>query len=164
MRKAIFLDRDGVINHDPGDYTKTPEEFRLLPGVISALNLLKDSGFDFIVITNQGGIARGLYSLADFEAIDQKMHALLKAGGIHVLETFFCPHYPDSGLCLCRKPHSLLVEKAVAKYQISVADSWLIGDKDRDIHCAEGAGVRGVKTGTNSSLIPVVKSILEVSG
>jgi D-glycero-D-manno-heptose 1,7-bisphosphate phosphatase len=162
MRKAIFLDRDGVINHDPGDYTRTPEEFRLLPGVISALNLLKASGFEFIVITNQGGIARGLYGLSDFEAIDQKMHALLHEGGIHVLETFFCPHYPDFGRCLCRKPDSLLVEKAIAKYRISAADSWMIGDKERDIQCAEGAGVRGLKISTNHSILPVVKSILEV--
>lgn len=164
MRKAIFLDRDGVVNHDPGDYTKTPEEFTLLPGVISALNLLRASDFEFVVITNQGGIARGLYSLADFEAIDRKMHALLNEGGIKVLETFFCPHYPDSGVCLCRKPHSLMIEKAIAKYQISAGASWMIGDKDRDIQCAEGAGVRGLKTSTNSSLLPVAKSILEVSG
>lgn len=153
MRKVIFLDRDGVINHDPGDYTKSADDFHILPDVFEALRKLNYLNFDLIVITNQGGIAKGLYSLKDFYAIDQKMHAAFQEHNIKVLETFFCPHHPDFGRCLCRKPHSLLVQKAIGKYQVSIEDSVLVGDKERDIQCAEGAGVRGVLIPTNAPLL-----------
>lgn len=153
MRKVVFLDRDGVINHDPGDYTKSAEDFQILPGVFEALRKLNHLNFDLIVITNQGGIAKGLYSLEDFYAIDQKMHTAFQEKNIRVLETFFCPHHPDYGRCLCRKPHSLMVQKAIGKYQVSIEDSVLVGDKERDVQCAEGAGVRGVLIPTNAPIL-----------
>lgn len=152
MRKAVFLDRDGVINHDPGDYTKSVSEFQFLPGIFETLKILNELGFELVVITNQGGIAKGLYTLDDFYAIDTKMHAGFREHSIQVLQTFFCPHHPDFGKCLCRKPHSLLVQKALGKYNLSALDSVMVGDKERDVQCAEGAGVRGVKVSTNALL------------
>ena len=152
MRKVVFLDRDGVINYDPGDYTKSADDFQILPDVHKTLHRLNELEFDLIVITNQGGIAKGLYSLQDFYKIDQKMHASFKEHNVQVLETFFCPHHPDFGRCLCRKPNSLLVQKAIGKYEVSVEKSVLIGDKERDVKCAEGAGVRGVQIPTNAPL------------
>lgn len=152
MQKAIFLDRDGVINHDPGDYTKSVEEFHFLPGIFDALRLLNAHGFKIVVITNQGGIARGKYTLQDFRAIDALMHQRFQQENIHVLQTFFCPHHDAVESCLCRKPHSLLVERALAKYHLSAENSLMVGDKQRDVQCAEGAGVKGILIPTNDLL------------
>jgi len=161
MRKAVFLDRDGVINHDPGDYTKSVSEFQFLPGIFESLKILNDRGFELVVITNQGGIAKGLYSLDDFYAIDAKMHAGFREHNVRVLETFFCPHHPDFGKCLCRKPHSLLVQKALGKHNLSAPQSVLVGDKERDVQCAEGAGVRGVLIPTNASLADYLSQLTQ---
>lgn len=152
MQKAVFLDRDGVINHDPGDYTKNVDEFHFLPGLFDTLRLINAYGFEIIVVTNQGGIARGIYSLQDFKKTDAYMHKRFQEEHIRVMPTFFCPHHELAGKCLCRKPKSLLVERAIARYQISAADSVFVGDKERDIACAEGAGVRGILIPTNALL------------
>lgn len=152
MRKAVFLDRDGIINHDPGDYTKSVTEFQILPGVLEALQQLNQVGFELVVITNQGGIAKGLYSLSDFYAIDANMHNIFSEHNIRVLRTYFCPHHPDYGRCLCRKPQSLMVEKALHQFDLDAASSVMVGDKERDVQCAEGAGVKGVQVPTNANL------------
>lgn len=152
MRKAVFLDRDGVINHDPGDYTKSVVEFQFLPGVMEALQQLNHAGFDLVVITNQGGVARGLYTFSDFYAIDAYMHNAFRQNKIRVLGTFFCPHHPEHGRCLCRKPQSLMVERALHQFDLDAGSSVMVGDKERDVHCAEGAGVRGVQIPTNAIL------------
>lgn len=146
------MDRDGVINHDPGDYTKHVSEFKFLPGIAETLRLFSKSGFDLVVITNQGGIAKGLYTLDDFYEIDAHMHGFFTEQGVKVLQTYFCPHHPDFGKCLCRKPASLMVQKALQKYAISPHQSFMVGDKQRDVDCAEGAGVKGVLIGTNDLL------------
>jgi D-glycero-D-manno-heptose 1,7-bisphosphate phosphatase len=157
MKKAIFLDRDGVINHDPGEYTKSVNEFHFLPNVFETLKILQDLNYVFVVITNQGGIAKGLYSRKDFDSIDRFMHGKFDENGINLLETFFCPHHPDFGRCLCRKPLSLMILKSLAKHDIDPASSFLIGDKERDILCAENAGVRGVLIPTNGSILDGLK-------
>lgn len=152
MRKAIFLDRDGIINHDPGDYTKSVDEFEFLSGVFEALRKLNQQGFELVVITNQGGIARGLYSIQDFYTIDEYMHQSFRNEQIKVLGTYFCPHHPEGGRCLCRKPQSLMVERALQKFNLDPGMSVMVGDKERDVQCAEGAGVRGVLMPTNENL------------
>lgn len=152
MQKAVFLDRDGVINHDPGDYTKNISEFHFLPGIFESLRILNQAGYQLVVVTNQGGIARGKYSLEDFRETDSFMHQRFREEQVRVLQTFFCPHHDLIGNCLCRKPKSLLVERALAKYHLSAADSFFVGDKKRDVECAEAAGVRGVLIDTNDLL------------
>lgn len=152
MQKAVFLDRDGVINHDPGDYTTNVKDFILLPDVIETLQRFQNLGFQLFVITNQGGIAKGMYTHEAFKAIDDYMHSQLKANHILISETFYCPHHPDFGRCLCRKPLSGLILKAIAKYKINPALSYMVGDKERDIICAENAGVKGILIPTNSSM------------
>lgn len=152
MQKAIFLDRDGVINHDPGTYTSKVDDFRFLDGIFDALRKLNNEGYALVVITNQGGISRGIYSVADFMEIDTFMHQRLKAEGITVLGTLFCPHHSDIENCLCRKPKSLLVERAIARFQLSASESAMVGDKQRDVECAENAGVAGLMVPTNSTL------------
>lgn len=155
MKKAIFLDRDGVINHDPGDYTTSITEFTILPDVISTLIRWSEQGYVIVVITNQGGIAKERYTLDDFYEIDDYMKSKFLEAGVNYLETYFCPHHDAISHCLCRKPHSGMVEKAVAKHGIDPNQSVMIGDKWRDLEAAEGAGVKGIKIDVNQSLTTI---------
>ncbi len=141
--KAAFLDRDGVLNHEIGDYVKNVEEFKLLPHVIHNLKQLYEAGFLLIVITNQGGIAKQLYDKTTLENIHNKLIEELNAHSIKITEIFYCPHHPISGNCLCRKPEHILVQKAISKYSIDCDKSFFIGDNQRDIDCAKSANVEG---------------------
>ncbi len=152
MSKALFLDRDGVINHDPGDYTCSPEEFVFNPGIFSFLREMQKRGYRLVVVTNQAGISKGLYSLETFHAINQKMLAGLAAEGIYPDEVYFCRHHPDFGKCLCRKPGSLFIEKALARFGYDKSRSFMIGDRERDVEAAESAGIKGFLVPVNSIL------------
>lgn len=158
MNKAVFLDRDGVINHDPGDYTKNLSEFEILPNVIETLKEMHDDGFLLIGITNQGGIAKGLYTEKEVDEIHTFLNQECLKLGFQFTEIYYCPHHPDFSNCLCRKPKSLLVEKAITRFNIDPKHSVFFGDKTRDVECANGAGVEGVKTETNSSLADAWKN------
>lgn len=158
MRKAVFLDRDGVLNRERGEYTFRQEDFEVLPDVVTALKELVAEGYILIVVSNQGGIAKSLYSKADFLLLDDLLKTELKDSGVEIAETYFCPHHQDYGKCMCRKPKSLLFEKAVAKYDIDVSTSFCIGDKERDIFAAEAIGIQGVLIPANSSLLKAVNS------
>ncbi len=152
MKKAIFLDRDGVINHDPGDYTTSITEFTILPDVIPALVQWSEKGYIIVVITNQGGIAKERYTFDDFYEIDDYMKSKFLEAGVAYVETYFCPHHDAISHCLCRKPHSGMIEKAIAKHGIDPDQSVMIGDKWRDLEAAQGAGVKGIKIDVNQSL------------
>lgn len=156
LRPAVFLDRDGVINHDPGDYTTNIKEFAILPDVIDTLKKWTDSGYCIIVITNQGGIAKKKYSFSDFEEINNYMAKEFTDAGIDFIETYFCPHHDAISHCLCRKPHSGMIEKAIHRHGIDPNRSVMIGDKYRDVEAGEGAGVRGIKIDVNQSLKTVL--------
>lgn len=144
LKKAVFLDRDGVINHEVGDYIMRLEDFKILPHVFDGLKKLQDAGFLLVVITNQGGIAKGLYTHETFHQMHQYLDEELAKHQVSLTEVYYCPHHPFSGECLCRKPGSLLVEKAISKYKIDPAQSWFIGDKQRDIDAGNAAGVKGI--------------------
>jgi D-glycero-D-manno-heptose 1,7-bisphosphate phosphatase len=150
--KVAFLDRDGVINHDPGDYTRSLKEFTILPGVVETLKSLSLVGYSIVVITNQGGIAKGQYLTSDFYEIDAYMRGVFSNAGIRFLETYFCPHHEEFSRCLCRKPGSGMLEKAIARHGIDPEASFMIGDKERDLQAAARAGVKGVKTDVNQDL------------
>lgn len=158
--KAVFLDRDGVINHDPGDYTRSLEEFHVLPTVFEALKQLQDAGFLLVLITNQGGIAKGQYT---HEAVD-KIHTSFVTScaehGIAITGIYYSPHHPDFGESLSRKPGGLMIEKACARYNIDPSVSWMIGDKARDIEAGNSAGVPGIQIPVNSDLIDVVPQLI----
>jgi D-glycero-D-manno-heptose 1,7-bisphosphate phosphatase len=143
MSKAVFLDRDGVINLEIGDYIKRKEDFKLLPHAVKHIAALHQKGVKVIVITNQGGIAKGFYDHQVLTEINAMMHTAIEAAGGKITEVYYCPHHPDFGECLCRKPGSLLAQKAVAKHAITAEQSVFIGDKQRDVECAEGAGIKG---------------------
>ena len=160
MNKAVFLDRDGVINLEVGDYIQRVTDFKVLPHAIQNIKKLVENNYKIIVITNQGGIAKGLYSLNDLAIMHQLMIEEVEKGGGKFDEIYFCPHHPESGACLCRKPGSLMVEKGIAKYNIDPKQSVFIGDKERDIVAANGAGVRGVLIHENQDWSFVVDELL----
>ena len=153
FKNAIFLDRDGIINHDPGDYTKSVEEFTILSTVMETLEKWTKKGYGLIVITNQAGIDKGLYGHEEVEAIHQYLQGECIKKGFEIAAFYYCPHHPDfSGKCLCRKPGSLMVEKGLHKFGLDPKNCVLIGDKKRDIEAGEKAGVRGVLQRTNDPI------------
>ena len=160
LSKAIFLDRDGVINHDPGDYTKSVDEFTLLPTVLEALQELQLLGYKLILITNQGGIAKGLYDHKDVHAIHEHLRALCAEKGIEITDIFYSPHHPNYGESLTRKPGGLMLEKACAKHHIDPSQSWMIGDKSRDIEAGEAAGIAGLQIPVNADLLDYVPQLM----
>jgi D-glycero-D-manno-heptose 1,7-bisphosphate phosphatase len=142
MNKCVFLDRDGVLNQEMGDYVFRPDDFHIPDGTVEALHLLKAAGYLLIVVTNQAGIAKGLYERSDVWAC----HNYLQAQCGYLLDDlYFCPHHPDySTESLLRKPNSLMLEKAMAKYNIDRSASWMIGDRPRDVQAGRRAGVRTI--------------------
>ena len=161
LRPCLFLDRDGVINHDPGDYTKNLSEFTILPTVMEALTLAKDAGFEVVLITNQGGLAKGLYTHEDVAVIHAHLKDVCEENGTPILDIFYSPHHPSTGKSLSRKPGSLMVERACAKHQLDPARSWMVGDKQRDLDAASPVGVRGVLIEPNAPLLDAVNFILD---
>ncbi|MGY8940792.1 MAG: HAD-IIIA family hydrolase [Flavobacteriales bacterium] len=160
LGKAIFLDRDGVINHDPGDYTTCLAEFTLLPTVVNSLKTLHDAGYALIVITNQGGIAKGLYGHAEVAEIHAHFRQLCANSGVELTDIFYSPHHPDYGESLSRKPGSLMIEKACAKHGIDPKKSWMVGDKTRDLEAGAGAGVEGILLPVNGDLSEILDQLI----
>lgn len=159
MNKAVFLDRDGVINHDPDDYTYLLTETTILPGIIAFAKKVVSKGYKIIVITNQGGIDKGRYGHEDVEKVNGFIKTEFAKAGVEIEDFFYCPHHNAIQNCLCRKPDSLLLERGLYKYNAAASQSYFIGDKWRDIECAEKAGVKGLKIDVNvisDSLIDLI--------
>jgi D-glycero-D-manno-heptose 1,7-bisphosphate phosphatase len=159
MRKAIFFDRDGVLNFDHGDYVTCLEDFKILDGVGEALHHWKSEGWMFFVITNQAGINKGLYTHADLHSFHKVLVDFLQTFDVEITEYYYSPYHPDYCNSINRKPDSLLIERAIAKYHIEAASSWMIGDRDRDIEAAEKAGVRAIKVAVNDDLRKLIGTI-----
>jgi D-glycero-D-manno-heptose 1,7-bisphosphate phosphatase len=138
-QKAVFLDRDGVINIDKG-YVWRREDFEWTAGLFDALRAFQSRGYLLIVVTNQSGIARGFYTEEDFAALSRYMVDELSHQGIQITKIYHCPHAPDEG-CKCRKPQPKMLTDAAREYDIDMAHSYLIGDKESDIEAALSAGV-----------------------
>lgn len=160
MNKAVFLDRDGVINFDPGDYTFKPEEFKINEGIIQNLKRLHENGFLLIIITNQGGISKQIYTHDHVEVIHKYLAEELDKVNVQLTEIYYCPHHSVNENCICRKPNSLLIEKAIARFNIDPKKSFMIGDKMRDVEAAEKAGIKGIKVGLNENIEKYVDEIL----
>lgn len=155
---ALFLDRDGVINRERGMHTWRPEEFEVLPGVGQAINQAHRAGLLVIVVTNQSGIGLGLYDHADVERLHMLLGKQLSLEGAWVDAIYYCPHHPQQGRCLCRKPGSLLFERAIARYTVDVSRSLMVGDRQRDVDAAAAAGIRGVLVPADAPLLPVLQN------
>lgn len=158
MKKAIFLDRDGVINFERG-YTHRLEDFVILPDVMDVLKIWQNQGFLFVIITNQSGIAKDLYTQEDVEKIHAYLMSEFIKNDIVISEIYYCKHHPDVCRCICRKPDSLFVEKGLARFEIDPKLSYFIGDKERDTDAAEKAGVQGILIPSNASLKTIMHRI-----
>jgi len=153
MNKAIFLDRDGVINNVKGKYyIYQPEDLEINEGIAESLKKFADNGFLLIVISNQSGIAKDVYTHAEAEAIHNLLKKKKKKQGVELTEIYYCPHHSDIENCLCRKPKSLMVEKALARFQIDPAKSWFIGDSQRDVDSGKKVGIKGIKIDPNENI------------
>ncbi len=162
--KCIFLDRDGVLNVDRVDYVYRMEEFIIPPGVGEALRALKDAGYLLIVITNQSGIAKGIYKREDVYLIH---NAIQEGTGVELDDIYFCPYHEKfDSHSLTRKPGSLMIEKAAAKYEVDMDASWMVGDHERDITAGTRAGLRTIRLapqGTETKATHLVDDLLAAS-
>lgn len=179
-RKAIFLDRDGVINVDRG-YVFRRRDFEYIPGSVRALKAFKAAGYWLIVVTNQSGIGRGLYTIKEYEDLTAWMRGDLEKQGVMLDAVYFCPHFPTALVakhrvdCCCRKPKPGMILQAANRCSINLVASIMVGDKKSDIDAGRLAGVgrcylisdalgvaaSGVEDGVFSSLHDVAKNVLD---
>jgi D-glycero-D-manno-heptose 1,7-bisphosphate phosphatase len=160
MKKAIFLDRDGTLNNMRDHYyIWRKEDLHLNPGVVETLSELKKRGYLLIVITNQGGISKGEYGLEEVEILHAYMCSLLEESGVQLDELLFCPHHPDQEACLCRKPLPLMIQKALARFDIDPSESWMVGDSVRDVEAGKAAGLRSLRVESNGDLRKILDKI-----
>lgn len=176
-QKAVFLDRDGTINKYVG-FLRNIDDFELLPGATDAVKLLNESGYLAIVVTNQPVIARGEVTVEQLQLIHNKMDTLLGTEGAYLDAIYYCPHHPHKGYegevpelkieCDCRKPKPGMLLKASEDFNISLEDSWMIGDGENDVSAGKAAGCKTALIGTEdygqdmtvSSLIHAIKQIV----
>lgn len=137
--RAIFLDRDGVINRDKR-YVYRWQDFEFCGGAITAMRRLAESGYLLIIVTNQSGIGRGFYEEEDFEKLTQDMLEHLRMHKVHMDAVYHCPHSPEA-CCDCRKPAPGLILRAAEKYSIDLSQSVIVGDKPSDLEAGQRAGV-----------------------
>ena len=153
-QKALFLDRDGVINEDAG-YVYRREDFVFKEGIFVALREFAKAGYALVVVTNQSGIGRGYYTLEQFDELCRFMLSEFEKEGVKIEKIYFCPHAPEA-LCGCRKPEPGMLIKAANELNIDLARSIMIGDKDSDVQAGQNAGV-----GVNLKLGDRLKSVAE---
>ena len=139
QQKALFLDRDGIINVDHG-YVYQIEKFEFIKGIFDLVKLFTDAGYLIFVVTNQSGIGRGYYSEEDFTTLTDWTIEAFKERDIKIEKVYYCPHSPEEK-CHCRKPEIGMIEQALEDHPIDLANSWLIGDKQSDIDLAMNASI-----------------------
>jgi D-glycero-D-manno-heptose 1,7-bisphosphate phosphatase len=154
MPRYVLLDRDGVINVDSDLFIKSPEEWQPIPGSLDAIARLNEFGYKVIVITNQSGLARGLFDLNTLEKIHDKMQASVKTSGGSIEAIYFCPHGPHDG-CDCRKPGTGMLKAFARDYRVPLEQLPFIGDSLKDIQAARAVGAQPmlVKTGKGMQTI-----------
>ena len=161
--KLVILDRDGVINEDSDDYIKSPEEWIPIPGSLEAIARLNREGYKVVVVSNQSGIARGLFDTDTLARIHTKMFDAVRARGGNIEAVFFCPHGPDGG-CRCRKPLPGLFEELADRLKVSLSGVYAVGDSERDVLAARAVLARPalVRTGNGRATLKRGKQIAEV--
>ena len=144
LRPALFLDRDGTINVDTIHVSRA-DHVRLIPGAAAAIARINAVGLPIIVISNQSGIGRGIFTVEEYERVRARIDELLAPAGAHVLTTYYCPHSPEvTPACDCRKPGPALYRQAATEHDIDLATSWYVGDRLRDIQAAKTFGGHGI--------------------
>ncbi len=162
MKKAIFLDRDGVINSDIGHYyIYKVDDFKINDGIIESLQKFRDAGYLLFIVTNQGGVAKGIYTMDDVNKVHTHLLKLLQQHNIEIQEIYCCPHHESVAVCSCRKPKPYFINKAIADFNIDKSKSYLIGDSKRDIEAATAAGIKGIKIDANENIGKYCQQILE---
>ncbi len=141
--RTLLIDRDGVINQDSRDYIRSPKQWHTLPGALEAMALAQRAGFRLVVVSNQSGLARGLFSIHDLNAIHQRLCDELARFGGRVEAFFFCPHGPEDG-CDCRKPRAGMLISLRDRLGIDLARAAFIGDRMSDARAALSAGARPI--------------------
>lgn len=176
-RRAVFLDRDGVLIEDTG-YPDDPDRIALLPGVAEGLRRLQAGGWRLVVVTNQSGIARGKFSLETLEAIHARLRELLAAEGVRLDALYYCPHHPDGSeprfrtACNHRKPAPGMLRSAAEALGLDLAACWMIGDKESDVRAGQAAGCRTVRIGPGETaadarandLVEAARQIMDRAG
>jgi D-glycero-D-manno-heptose 1,7-bisphosphate phosphatase len=163
-RPAAFLDRDGVINHDTG-YIHRAADFVWVDGAIDAIRYLNERNYLIFVVTNQAGIARGLYGETDVLALHGWVNAQLAIRSARIDAFYFCPHHPTEGMptyqitCECRKPAPGMLLRAMREWPVKLAGSFMIGDRQTDLEAATAAGVPG-HLFSGGNLLPFVQRIV----
>lgn len=161
-RKSIFLDRDGVIvDNSEYYYIWKKEQLTFVEGVFENLKALKSNGFQLFIVSNQGGIARGIYTKREMEDFHRELISILQDHQIEITEALFCPHHPEIEKCLCRKPSGLMIEKMIAKYSLIKSECLLIGDSESDMEAAEKTGIRGIRIPSNQNMLSYVDDLLK---
>src|SRR5579875_3157219 len=158
--KAVFLDRDGVLNQEMGDYVCRLEDFHVLEQNFEILKQLQDRGYMLIVATNQGGLAKGWYTEDELSKMHQHLKELYRNHGVEFTDIFYCPHHPNfTGECDCRKPKPGLLLRAIEKYNIDPSQSYFIGDRERDVEAGTAAGVTGILIDSDQPISEVLHLI-----
>ena len=141
---AVFLDRDGTVMED-AHYIKSPDQVRLIPGAAAAVKRINEAKIPVIVVTNQSGIGRGLFTVKDYEAVRNRFESLLANGGAHVDASYYCPDHPSaSGPSICRKPATKMFEDAIRDFKLDPANVAYVGDRWRDVVASRRLGGRGI--------------------
>ncbi|MBK0380962.1 D-glycero-alpha-D-manno-heptose-1,7-bisphosphate 7-phosphatase [Mucilaginibacter segetis] len=157
--KAVFLDRDGVLNQEMGDYVRRLEDFHVLDN-FETLKTLQDRGYMLLVATNQGGLAKGWYDEAELSKMHQHLKKVYAEKGVQLTDFFYCPHHPDfTGECDCRKPKPGLLLQGIEKYNIDPSLSYFIGDRERDVEAGTAAGVTGILINSDQPLSEILHQI-----
>ena len=138
----LLLDRDGTLIVEK-NYLSDPDEVELLPGVVVGLGALQRAGFQFILLTNQSGVGRGLFTVRDVDLVHARLREILRVEGIELAGIYVCPHAPADN-CACRKPRPKLALDAAADFGFDLRKSWMIGDKQADVELAGNIGARAI--------------------
>ncbi len=160
MKKAVFLDRDGVINLERKDYVKSIEEFQIKEDIPKAIAELKKKGFLVIIITNQSAINRNLLTIEVLNEIHNHLQKNLIGNNVSIDDFYFCPHRPDEN-CECRKPNPGMLLKAAKEHNIDMNESFMIGDSLTDIQAAKKAGCQGILINKNQNLFELITKKLK---
>jgi D-glycero-D-manno-heptose 1,7-bisphosphate phosphatase len=151
LADLVLLDRDGVVNFDSPEYIKSAAEWRPLPGSLEAIARLTKAGFVIVIVSNQSGVGRGLFSEEALGGIHAAMRAAVEAAGGHLAGVYYCPHAPSDG-CACRKPRPGLLERVAADFDQTLAGVPMVGDKLTDIEAARAVGARPILVLTGRGL------------
>ncbi len=160
MNKALFLDRDGVINIDYG-HVHSRERFKFIEGIFELCKIFQNLGYLIIVITNQAGIGKGYYTEETFNELNEWMILKFNEAGVTIMKTYYCPHVPEDN-CFCRKPNPGMIIKAMNEYKIDLSKSFFIGDKESDIEAGKKAGIQNLVLFKNTDHFKTIDDLRKI--